>query len=76
MKYLLFASLIFWATNRLYAQDTLSIVAMYSVTGEAGSAGASCVDMFTIPGYSEQSQNFSPIKNAGDEGVQFIFIQK
>jgi len=53
MKYLLFASLIFWATDRLYSQDTFSIVAMDSVTGEVGSAGASCVDMFTIPGYPD-----------------------
>ena len=29
------------------AQDTFSIVAADSVTGEVGSAGASCVDMFT-----------------------------
>ena len=53
MKYLLFAYLIFWGSNRLYAQDTFSIVAMDSLTGEVGSAGASCVDMFTIPGYPD-----------------------
>lgn len=29
------------------AQDTFSIVAVDSVTGEVGGAGASCVDMFT-----------------------------
>ena len=30
----------------LYAQDTFSIVAVDPVTGEVGSAGASCVDLF------------------------------
>ncbi len=34
-------------TVTLSAQDTFSIVAVDSVTGEVGSAGASCVDMYT-----------------------------
>lgn len=33
------------------AQDTFSIVAVDSVTGEVGSAGASCVDMANFPQY-------------------------
>jgi len=37
----------------LNAQDTFSIVAVDSVTGEVGSAGASCVDMDNFPGYSD-----------------------
>lgn len=32
--------------NRTYAQDTFSIVAVDTITGEVGSAGASCVDLF------------------------------
>ncbi|MCH8903605.1 MAG: DUF1028 domain-containing protein [Bacteroidetes bacterium] len=40
--YCLFFSLIF--TSRIFAQGTFSIVAVDSVTGEVGSAGASCVD--------------------------------
>ena len=32
--------------NSLFSQDTFSIVAVDSVTGEVGSAGASCVDLF------------------------------
>ncbi len=36
----------------LAAQDTFSIVAVDSVTGEVGSAGASCVDLFSFPGYT------------------------
>ncbi len=36
--------------NYGYAQDTFSIVAVDSVTGEVGSAGASCVDLFNFSG--------------------------
>lgn len=36
------------------AQDTFSIVAVDTVTGEVGSAGASCVDLFAA-GYSDAS---------------------
>lgn len=35
---------------RLAAQDTFSICAVDSVTGEVGSAGASCIDASQIPG--------------------------
>jgi len=34
------------------AQDTFSIVAVDSTTGEVGSAGASCVDLTSFPGFS------------------------
>ena len=37
----------------LPAQDTFSIVAVDSITGEVGSAGASCVDMNNFPGYPD-----------------------
>jgi len=50
---ILCAFLVCLACNVLDAQDTFSIVAMDSATGEVGSAGASCVDMFTIPGYPD-----------------------
>lgn len=30
------------------SQDTFSIVAVDSITGEVGSAGASCVDLFQL----------------------------
>ena len=33
------------------SQDTFSIVAVDLETGEVGSAGASCVDLFQIPGF-------------------------
>jgi uncharacterized Ntn-hydrolase superfamily protein len=35
------------------SQDTFSIVAIDSITGEVGSAGASCVDMDNFPGYTD-----------------------
>jgi uncharacterized Ntn-hydrolase superfamily protein len=34
----------------LKAQDTFSILAFDSLTGEVGAAGASCVDLFQLPG--------------------------
>lgn len=37
----------------LTAQDTFSIVAVDPETGEVGSAGASCVDLSGIPGFSD-----------------------
>jgi uncharacterized Ntn-hydrolase superfamily protein len=37
----------------LKAQDTFSIVALDTVTGEVGSAGASCVDMSNFPAYDD-----------------------
>ena len=34
------------------AQDTFSILAFDSITGEVGAAGASCVDLFPFPAYT------------------------
>ncbi len=48
MKSLLLASLFLYSSMQTFAQDTFSIVAVDSVTGEVGSAGASCVDLFTV----------------------------
>lgn len=36
-----------------FAQDTFSIVAVDSITGEVGSAGASCVDLTNLPGFED-----------------------
>ncbi len=36
-----------------HTQDTFSIVAIDTITGEVGSAGASCVDMSYFPGYDD-----------------------
>ena len=47
MKKLLFIIFIILFVKDVISQDTFSIVAIDSITGEVGSAGASCVDMFT-----------------------------
>ena len=47
MKTILFIFCLLFISSRVFfAQDTFSIVAVDSVTGEVGSAGASCVDLF------------------------------
>lgn len=47
MKTLLFIfSITIFIFNNIFSQDTFSIVAVDSITGEVGSAGASCVDLF------------------------------
>lgn len=48
----LFAILFLLLLN-VHSQDTFSIVAMDPITGEVGSAGASCVDMDNFPGYAD-----------------------
>ena len=45
-KQLLIGSILAITYSTSFAQDTFSIVAVDSVTGEVGSAGASCVDLF------------------------------
>ncbi|HRI60376.1 MAG TPA: DUF1028 domain-containing protein [Saprospiraceae bacterium] len=50
MKYLLFILSIFAGTITVLAQDTFSIVAVDTITGEIGSAGASCLDNISFPG--------------------------
>ena len=47
MKKLLLIIFIILFVKDAISQDTFSIVAIDSITGEVGSAGASCVDMFT-----------------------------
>ena len=51
---LLFITVLFLSFSiSMYSQDTFSIVALDTVTGEVGSAGASCVDMDNFPGYED-----------------------
>jgi len=51
MKYLQLLALFFLLpTSMLFAQDTFSIVAVDTETGEVGSAGASCLDDIQFPG--------------------------
>jgi len=54
MKYVTFLSLIlFLFSTPLNSQDTFSLVAVDPETGEVGSAGASCVDLTSFPGFSD-----------------------
>ena len=48
-----FLNIILFSSSLIQSQDTFSIVAVDSITGEVGSAGASCVDLFNWPGYSD-----------------------
>jgi len=49
----LFLIVFFLVTRPAIAQDTFSIVAVDTVTGEVGSAGASCVDLIAVfPNYA------------------------
>lgn len=50
MKYAYFFLLFITCTGPTWAQDTFSIVAVDSITGEVGSAGASCLDNNLFPG--------------------------
>ncbi|NOX86845.1 MAG: DUF1028 domain-containing protein [Chlorobi bacterium] len=50
MKYLLVSFFSFLILSSLSGQDTFSICAVDTVTGEVGSAGASCIDENGIPG--------------------------
>jgi uncharacterized Ntn-hydrolase superfamily protein len=50
-KYFILFLLSFLSLN-IQAQDTFSIVAVDSITGEVGSAGASCVDLTNYPNYT------------------------
>ncbi len=43
---------LFFSFSNHRAQDTFSILAFDSLTGEVGAAGASCVDLFNFPGFS------------------------
>jgi uncharacterized Ntn-hydrolase superfamily protein len=51
MKHFFFSLfLVLLAVNFLIAQDTFSIIAVDTITGEIGGAGASCIDENAIPG--------------------------
>jgi len=45
-----FLTILFWLVVNLPAQDTFSIVAVDTLSGEIGGAGASCIDQSAIPG--------------------------
>lgn len=49
MKNILLFCLLFFFVQITYAQDTFSIIAVDTITGEIGGAGASCIDENAIP---------------------------
>jgi uncharacterized Ntn-hydrolase superfamily protein len=51
-KLLLFLFVLFLSLSKHRAQDTFSILAFDSITGEVGAAGASCVNLFNFPSFS------------------------
>jgi uncharacterized Ntn-hydrolase superfamily protein len=51
--YLIVSLFICILTNATVAQDTFSIVAVDTISGEVGSAAASCVDMDNFPSYDD-----------------------
>ncbi|NND94628.1 MAG: DUF1028 domain-containing protein, partial [Flavobacteriales bacterium] len=50
--FILLSFLLFHCVSN-YCQDTFSIVALDPITGEVGSAGASCVDLTAFPGFTD-----------------------
>lgn len=52
MNKLVVLLLVFFLFSRTKAQDTFSILAFDSITGEVGAAGASCVDLFVFSQYN------------------------
>jgi len=54
MKKLLVSILVlFLSFSKYHAQDTFSILAFDSITGEVGAAGASCVDLTNFPSFTD-----------------------
>jgi len=53
MRFFYLALTCLFCTGSLCSQDTFSIVAVDSTTGEVGAAGASCVDLFNIGDISD-----------------------
>jgi uncharacterized Ntn-hydrolase superfamily protein len=50
MKQTILLSFLIFMSGQFWAQDTFSIVAVDTITGEIGSAGASCLDNIQFPG--------------------------
>jgi uncharacterized Ntn-hydrolase superfamily protein len=73
-KILIAVTSIFTAcTLNLQAQDTFSIVAADSTTREVGSAGASCVDLFTTT-FTDDGFLGDPIPNKGAINTQAAYL--
>jgi len=72
-KLILISILAIFAIQPANSQDTFSIVAVDSITGEVGSAGASCVDLFQA-GLSNDDFLGQLIPNVGAINTQAYYI--
>ncbi len=72
-KLILVSILAIFAIQPANSQDTFSIVAVDSITGEVGSAGASCVDLFQA-GLSNDDFLGQLIPNVGAINTQAYYI--
>jgi hypothetical protein len=52
MKKTLVLAIFFLVSGKIKSQDTFSILAFDSITREVGAAGASCLDMFNFPQFT------------------------
>ncbi|MBL7931549.1 MAG: DUF1028 domain-containing protein [Bacteroidia bacterium] len=52
MRIILIILCLCFCCGKIKSQDTFSILAFDSITGEVGAAGASCVDLFPLPQFS------------------------
>lgn len=60
----------------LIAQDTFSIVAIDTATGEVGSAGASCINSISIPGGCAVISHIQPGRGAIHTQAQYLLVNK
>ena len=74
MKTTIFLFIIFLFSFKGNAQDTFSIVALDSTSREVGSAGASCLDLFTA-GYSNPAFLADILPDTGVVNTQSYFMQ-
>lgn len=72
-KLILFIILIQGIIN---AQDTFSIVAIDTSTGEVGSAGASCINSLNIPGGCIVISHIQPGRGAIHTQAQYLLVNK
>lgn len=74
MKKLVFV--LAFCVSLLRGQDTFSIVALDTVTGEIGSAGASCINALSIPGGCVVISHIQPGRGAVHTQAQYLAANK
>jgi uncharacterized Ntn-hydrolase superfamily protein len=71
-----FIAPIIFLFSYLFAQDTFSIVAIDTTTGEIGSAGASCINALSIPGGCVVISHILPGRGAIHTQAQYLASNK